>query len=454
MAMRLLERLERDLSPQTDGIENVMAVMLRHCREHVGVLRRAYSDPTALGAMHDLADKVAQFVKEEFDDVALEPNDVCAIVAEATRRVAEVEPPFGADMGDAIAARGFANGLDRQLGPRVASRYRHRGVLRIAKGDAFPVARPPLKEIFGKDIGTLPDSRGPALDECRNLRILAEPQRGLEVELDTGQIDALANFQADSNTAVVWTTTLAQLDWDFEERAGQCWFHSVRPLDRAARVQDAKEQLAVAQAAGCAVVILPEMSLDPGGVDDIIQWSKENGHPFSLLVLGSAHVTGAGGTHTNVSTTLLPNGSRVEHSKWNPFEIPLPRKDTSELAPHRELITASSPRVRLVLAGAWSFVVLVCKDFLDAGVVTLLEDLRARLVLVPARSPKTADFESGAQQLAAAAQAVVVVANAWESGNPDPAAAIVARPLRAHLLEVFPSALAESSKLQMFRLRG
>jgi len=42
--MRLLDRMTRELPPETTAVEDVVAALLRHCREHVALVRALYLD--------------------------------------------------------------------------------------------------------------------------------------------------------------------------------------------------------------------------------------------------------------------------------------------------------------------------------------------------------------------------------------------------------------------------
>jgi hypothetical protein len=101
-----------------------------------------------------------------------------------------------------------------------------------------------------------------------------------------------------------------------------------------------------------------------------------------------------------------------------------PSSDPVERTEH---LTPTQGEITVHMTGDWSFVTLVCKDLLELPVVRMLEDLRVRLVLVPACTPKTDIFEQRAAALAINAQSIVVIAN---MGTP---AALFGRPSREQL---------------------
>jgi hypothetical protein len=136
---------------------------------------------------------------------------------------------------------------------------------------------------------------------------------------------------------------------------------------------------------------------------------------------------------------MIP-GDELRHVKFAPYELKDDAPDDGALddappvALRPEHLEPLAPAITLMMSGDWSWTVLVCKDVLSADVARLLEDLRARLVLVPAMSGKTEIFEQRCRELAVNAQAVAVVANT--PMDPAAAAALIARPLREAPLEV------------------
>jgi hypothetical protein len=111
------------------------------------------------------------------------------------------------------------------------------------------------------------------------------------------------------------------------------------------------------------------------------------------------------------------------HRKFTQFEY-----QDGEATRRLEHIDTHDACVTLFWAGSWSFTVLICKDLLEVPVVRVLSDLRVRLALVPALSPKTELLEERASELATNSQAVVLVANT--PSDPVAATAIFARPTR------------------------
>jgi hypothetical protein len=314
---------------------------------------------------------------------------------------------------------------------------------------------PDLKTIFANDLGTRPESRGPALDETSHLRILNPPVRGLRVMLSTDYADVLATLSDESEVAVIWTTRLEDLVWHAETRGGEWWFRTVRPRPGFDATSDAITRLAsVSEGTPVAIALLPELSLDVAGVEAVLAWSQDRGHPFGLLIPGSVHTAIEEGRQANVATLQFGNGDRSTHRKFNPFILDLPVEGRREA--HTEDISTGDPTLTLHLLGDWSFMVLICKDLLEDGVAPLLQELRARLVLVPARSPRTTDFEAVAAAHAAAVQGMVLIANEADPDpeRPGPASAIVARPLRVNVLEVIGADVVRAPSHRRFRIRN
>lgn len=79
-------------------------------------------------------------------------------------------------------------------------------------------------------------------------------------------------------------------------------------------------------------------------------------------------------------------------------------------------------------SAGWSMVTLICKDFLDFGLIALLAQLRPSFVFVVAFSDSTALFEANATTIATNCQATVVVCN-FVPGSTTHPSATVALPL-------------------------
>jgi hypothetical protein len=224
-------------------MEDVLAMLLRHCRAHLDTLRGLVSDAGARRHRARYAMELRAFL-DDLDDVSLFVEDVDELRTRLVDQAKVAEDLFGPERGDVLVARAFADAIDRAFGPRLVDRYRHRGAYELRAEAPFPVPVPDLKTIFANDLGTRPESRGPALDETSHLRILNPPVRGLRVMLSTDYADVLATLSDESEVAVIWTTRLEDLVWHAETRGGEWWFRTVRPRPGFDATSDAITRLA------------------------------------------------------------------------------------------------------------------------------------------------------------------------------------------------------------------
>jgi predicted amidohydrolase len=319
-----------------------------------------------------------------------------------------------------------------------------------------PVAAPPLREIFGRELGTRPESRGLELDATSHLRILGTLAAGLTVQLATNQLDLLSTLEhPDAELAVAWTTSTDALAFECDAPAGRPRFHSVRPREPAAVNAALTKALAdLSSPRAPTVVVLPELSLDPGGVQAARTEFERLGRPFDVVVLGSAHTPLTEEGCENVSTVCFRDGADGEHHKFNPFALVLPDAEGARVL-HTEALRLGERVLTVYLGTRWSLTVLICKDLIDPGVTEALASVLVRIVLVPARTPRTSDFEAEALAHAARSQGIVVVANdLGGEAEPEAAAALIARPLRRGGLQRFPQPEGARPTTLRARLRG
>ena len=453
--MRLDDRLQAELPAPEEGIDDVLALLLRHCRDEVVALREATQNPAAVEYRSACGQRFANWFNE-LDDVALLPEDVPALREELGTACIDAERTFGVALGDALVARAAADAIDLVLGPRLIARFRRRGMLRLVTGSGVPVAAPPLREIFGRELGTRPESRGLELDTTSHLRILGTLAAGLSVQLATNRIDLLSTLEhPDAELAVAWTTSTDALEFERDAPAGRPRFHSVRPHEPAAVNAAVTKAFAdLSRPRAPTVVVLPELSLDPGGVQAARAEFERLGRPFDVVVLGSAHTALAERGCENVSTVCFRDGADGEHHKFNPFVLVLPDANGTRV-PHTEALRLGERVLTVHLGTRWSLTVLICKDLIDPGVTEALASVLVRIVLVPARTPRTSDFEAEALAHAARSQGIVVVANdVGADSEPAAAAALIARPLRRGGLQRFPQPDGARPTVLRARLRG
>jgi hypothetical protein len=196
-------------------------------------------------------------------------------------------------------------------------------------------------------------------------------------------------------------------------------FFWVRPRSGAEQCQVMLQLLRQADAAGLRVLVLPELchSINRGHTEDhtdtwqaAIDWfmGEERKH-LRVVIAGSRHVereTERGPERRNELLILVQGCPPWVHNKFNPMSLGHERSSMQ-----REHIHTSPRSLTLFLDQDWSFVPLICKDFLLNQARALLQSLRPGLVLISSMSEKTQDFERDALGLTSGCQAIVIYAN-------------------------------------------
>ncbi len=423
----VIDQLRSRLPSDFCEIDQLAAVLLRFCREQIGVLRAAYDSDQVCALIGEESDAVQAWLEREIEEDWLDDDELAAFGGILERVAARASAlRVAPDQAAVIAARVAAQALDRSHGHRFAGVFRGRGVVDVAAGDPIPICRPPLKEIFARQLSSNPDRLGEQLHELTWLRLMPPLERGHEVRLSFEYEHVLADVDANTRLGVaIPSDVLSDLRFDVSETAEPRFFH-VRPKRTAEQQAVILRLLDEADAAGARVVLLPELCVDEDIVAAIRDWFAKPERAVAILICGSMH-TVRDGKQRNVSTILTAGGGMVEHFKFNPFSLALPTGD-GEVALHREDIVTTPSLITVLMCGDWSFTSLICKDFLEPGVDRALQQLGVRIVLVPACSPKTSIFEPIAAILAARNQALVLVGNLADPGPSEVASVLVARP--------------------------
>jgi pimeloyl-ACP methyl ester carboxylesterase/predicted amidohydrolase len=205
---------------------------------------------------------------------------------------------------------------------------------------------------------------------------------------------------------------VAQVDVPFEwlESAGD-GLVSMRP-DAVPRVErKLEETLERASARHVDLLLLPELSLDPG-LDTLFaklaSWARATG---AYVVPGAFHVPE---THANVCRVIGPTGVLWAQEKHIPAIFTLDGRRTTE-GIH------SSSRRRIVIADTrfGRIAVAICRDFLDLDLRVALRNAEppVDIVLNPAFTPVTADFEAAHFEARRSLYAYCVFCNAARFGN-------------------------------------
>ncbi|MBX3465526.1 MAG: hypothetical protein KF878_01340 [Planctomycetes bacterium] len=319
---------------------------------------------------------------------------------------------LSAEHADAITQQ-----LQRLHGPELAVTPR-----------ALVPIRPPDRTTFGDDVRltTNPETTTPPTDRTLRFTLAPDDLRGVEVTLSWGLDGALAPvaLRPDLRLGAACPAPLApgNLDKDSYERGDQPLFYDVRPTDRERVRAEILELLERARESRAHLVVLPELLVDDALLATLEGWLRPGEAPFGV-VAGSRHVPRSDRDQPGENvTTLLTTGGRHEHRKYAPYVI----REAGGLDRHEDIWPKK--RLRLLVSGRSSVLLLVCKDFLDAEATALATALRATLVLVPALTDRTGEFCVRAEQLVLDCQATTLVANGLRAAGAS--TAIVARPVR------------------------
>ncbi len=433
-------------------VDQLCASLLRVCRRQAAALREARSaglDRSLAGWRATLADAFRTVLR----------TPVATLGGLGTRTSLEVlwerlhaGLPERPDIAEVLVARVCADAVDEAVGHRFVDCYRRRRQWRLSPGDPFPVAEPPLRDIFGRHLTTHPDVRDLPIDRTARLA-LAPYADGVELVVD---LDAPLSVPGESAVIAACLPHAAparELAFDPDPERGQ--FFAVRPRDQTTAVAAARDLTIEALAAGVSLIIFPELSVTAAGLDAIegVVAGRD-----VVVVAGSRHVV-VDGAPRNVAT-VLAGGERWSSAKFNPFVL-------------GDLVEgiASAPAqvvVRGAIDGAgryaWSLAVLVCKDFLSPGAHQALVAARPALIVVPSLTERTAVFEADAVGLTGATQATCIVVNQVDAaitsdgiprpfGPEGPAVVIVTRPVPWALSEVVRRAEVAPPACVVMRLR-
>jgi hypothetical protein len=388
----LLDLLRRsDSQPVISLVEGLLQLI--RVPENMTLLDEALSSTTQMRLLDDVQEELRIYFDELGDEI-LDTNDVAKLLS----TVAEAD-----DAQALVVARAMAVALDSVFGSTFALIFKHRGPLRLTPGSAFPVQEPPLKQLLDKDLNTHPKHLELGLDAVTHLRLAPTQLAPFEITLDWSDDALLAPLKAGAAMSIAATNaSIEDFRWTSLERDGRLLFFEVVPKDEEQQRRILIELLAKAEEAGTRLLILPELCVSKALVAEVRKWFRTSNRQISLLVAGSAHVEFKG-KRFNRGVMFLKDGPEHTHDKMRPFEFGNPLRS--------EDISTSPKSVTLRMSGAWSFVSLICKDFITRELANLLVDLRASLVFVSAMTPKTDAFQGFAHQLATEAQSMVLIAN-------------------------------------------
>lgn len=414
-------------------LDELCACFLRACRRQAAALREARSaglDRSLAGWRATLADAFRAVLRTPMATLdGLAARTSLEVLWERLHRGLPERP----DIAAVLVARVCADALDEAVGHRFVDCYRRRRRWVLAPGDPFPVAEPPLRDVFGRHLTTHPDVRDLPIDRTARLA-LAPHADGVELVVDLDAPLRVPDEHALIAACLPHAAPARELAFETDPARGQ--FFGVHPRDEAAAVAAATALVDEALAAGATLVVFPELSVTAAGLDAVA--ARVAGRDV-VVVAGTRHAV-VDGAPRNLATVLV-GGTRWTSTKFNPFVL-------------GDLVEgiASAP-ARVVVRGAidaagryaWSMAVLVCKDFLSPGAHQALLAARPGLVVVPALTERTAVFEADAVGMTGATQATCVVVNLVDSpaegvpvapGAEGVATVIVTRPVPWALSQV------------------
>lgn len=408
--------------PAPLAMSTLLAKLLAECRDGADALRVALVAPEHAQALH-AHDVALRSCVRALDDDELFDEELAELRA-------AVDAALGDGLPEVAVARLLAEHLSAEHADAITQQLqRLQCPVYLATRRALVPIRPPDRTTFGDDVRltTNPDTTTPPTDRTLRFTLVPDDLRGVEVTLSWGLDGALAPvaLRSDLRVGTVCPAPLRpeHLAVDTYARGDRLLFYDVRPADRERNRAEIFALLDLARERHAHLLVLPELLVDDALLDDLERWLRPGEAPFGV-VAGSRHVPRPDRDQPgeNVATLLTPGG-RHEHRKYAPYVI----REAGGLDRHEDIWPTK--RLRLLVSGRSSVLLLVCKDFLDAEATALATALRATLVLVPALTDRTDEFCVRAEQLVLDCQATTLVANGLRAAGAS--TAIVARPVRA-----------------------
>jgi predicted amidohydrolase len=171
---------------------------------------------------------------------------------------------------------------------------------------------------------------------------------------------------------------------------------------------------ALAASSNETVLVLPELSLEPGVLEGPGGLRAQHDSPFPILTVAGLHHHLHEGRWVNVAIVVDRYGTVIHrHHKLTRVDMP----------PHGWEIHETGNTVTVFPSQLGTLAVAICKDLFGAQSQPLLAGSRANVVLVPSLSPKTNEHVTGAHHLRAMSLAATFVSNRWgiEGADTHPA---------------------------------
>jgi predicted amidohydrolase len=313
--------------------------------------------------------------------------------------------------------------LDAKLGTTFIDAFRARSGLPVQPGDPIPFipfpadqlplhARKAVLSALAPRTGD-PEKRADAVDRTRHLRLAPADLGQLRVRLIWADpwldpVDTSTRFGA---AATNHAAPADDFDWRRYQIGTRWLFYGVAPRDAEAQERRVRTALQEARAGRATIVVLPELCLTRELSERLVADRAFDGIP--LVVAGSYHepVSEVNGPGANVCD-VFANGTHVfSHHKFSDYYYDV-REPSSEPAIryHEHLARhAGTAGFDMLISPHCAAVVLICKDAFG-DVADLVQKFAPTLVLIPAMSDETADFELLAKRLAHDPQGFTLVA--------------------------------------------
>lgn len=351
------------------------------------------------------------------------PLPVCGEIASICQQLIDRAPALERDVTRCVVVRSLAEAIDRSHHARIRTAWTNRGVRELKPNDLVPIFspfhQPAFRRTYGA-VGTPPHKLDRSLDTTEHAVLVPDKlPHALQLTAQPSW-DGLDVLSASSPISCTLLTgqDLSIAEWDHERGR----FFGAAPSEPHVARQHALRLFRQADEQQAHIVIAPELSLDSAGCIETAAWVTNEAEHIALAVCGTHHAEDDGPRRNEaiIASSVSP---MLKQRKLVGVEI----KTAAGARELREDIEANGTPLLLITSQSWSALVLICRDFIDAELSSLARQLRVSLVIVPACSPRTADFRAGASELASKGQAHVVMANKCaESDESD--CALLARP--------------------------
>lgn len=454
-AEREFERAVLGIQSAKDVVD-LLAVLLAVCRRHPG-------DVVAAGQSRELRARRAQMIEDAaamFTSLAL-TDRTRSFAIEALRQAPDVVE----------AARALALGVDFAVSGRDTKDYVRLclkfGTRTLVEDSPYPTPSVDLSAMYGpRGFSRRPrdGNAGTAFDRVDGLALWpSKATYPFDVVYDTVAGSYLDGALEESVDILAVSPNTA---WENEFEvcnASASGIFGVRVLNDARQDDIIEKAIRLASEKNVDIVITPELSNTPETVERIRETLRDIGENSdrpcpSIVIAGGAHLQ-VGEKRVNRMTTIYAGRSPylVTHDKVAKYAMAIPAGST---VVELEEDIDRSVELRIHAGVNWSMVTLICADFLEPTVVRAVSDLCPRVVVVPAMSMKTGDFERRIGEVISNCQALVVVANGptdWFTGLGSRAAvAVFGLPLAdssAAVLCLTPAASAEAPFVSYFKSR-